>query len=241
LLQINVTGHRDISTIKLTHLTYGPAGSGKTWLGYTYPKHLFVCTEEGLLNFELNKKEVPFIAVPDYNALIQVLPTIIGTGNQYQSIILDSLTEVTTIVADQARREASKSITAKMDRNTWGIAVDKLRIFVRELLSLKVTHNIVVIARSVVEKDEVLGDIVAMPDTIGKFAQSISGYFDLFTYQEAATQWQNGVASAKWNMHTVQFGRFPAKDRTGRLLALEPNDYSVFSPKIYGQQEEKHA
>ena len=240
-MKYRTTGQTDIADYKMSVFVYGESGSGKTWFCNTFPKPLFIVTEDGLTNLELNKIERPVWEVETFNDLLSAVADAKSGAhgaNEAETLCLDSLSEVTPFIIRSVLSETSKS---KMDRNTWGVAADKLRMFVSNFVELrKHGFHIVMTAHSVLIQDDAAGQVFGLPDTIGKFAQAISGHFDIFLYLKSDLKWDIKTAAnvPTWEAHTIRNGVYPAKDRTGRLAVCEPNDFSALSEKIYNTTPE---
>lgn len=218
---------------KVSWLLYGPPGSGKTWFGGHMPKPFFISVDwNGLIGLKKHKVPVEAVQVDDYDDVITVIGDI-SMGKRAkgcQTLVLDHVTELGELAKQAALRETNK---VKADLNVWGITVDKVRYAIRQLLNLQSQFHIVVLAHEQVEKNDIRGGIFGTPATIGKFAYHIGGMFDLFLYANQEVQYKNGEKQRMWNLYTMDFEEFKAKDRLGVLDVVESSDPDVLLKKIY--------
>lgn len=226
------TKDMDITNMKFKILAYGPPGSGKTYFGSTMPKPYFIAIDRGLKGLAVRKEAVPYVEVDTYEDIITVLAQIkAGTRAQgCESIVIDHLTELSPLVVEATLRGANKRV---MDQGLWGVAKDKLRVLVHDLTALsddttlnKRFHTLM-ISHEQIEKNDIRGGIWGTPATIGKFAYDVGGWFDLFLYFRQDVEWKNGKQIPTWNMHTIQYVDFVAKDRLSILNTVEKNDFQV--------------
>jgi hypothetical protein len=222
------------NTVKVLYvnaLVYGLPGSGKTWFVGSAPKPYIICSERLPAGLAIAGKAIPYVMIETMEDLFLVLNEI-EQGKRavgMETIILDSLTELTPLVKDYVMRIHGKK---EMTLQLWGIAVDNLRMAIRKIRDIGKTRHTIVTARAVLEKDEYSGIIQALPDTIGKFAANVPGLFDWFFYCQQETQMVAGVQKVGWVMNTVGVGFYPAKDGLGVLALKEPNDFPTVYAKV---------
>lgn len=209
-------------------LVYGEGGSGKTWFASTFPKPLFLATEDGLVGLALSGKEIDYVRIEKFIELkefVNELHTNTAYQKQYKTIVLDSLTALTPFVVDYVLSITGKPKPTIQD---WGMVVDELRKLIINLTSLKYLYNIVVTARTEVDKDENTGVILAGPDTVGKFTREVDANFDVFLYSDCSVT----NNKANWLVYSKKYMVYPAKDRLGRFNITEPNDYNAIKSKL---------
>jgi hypothetical protein len=217
--------------MNISILSYGPPGSGKTRFAATMPDPYFISLDGGLKGLAVLGLKIPYVAVETYSDMVQVINEIkIGKrAVGRKSIIFDHLSEATDPIVRDVLGETSKK---RMDLNTWGIAVDKLKYLVKSFVDLNTKFHINMIAHEQVEKDEIRGEIMGTPATIGKFAQSIGGMFNLFLYHQQNAQHVAGKQVPTFKIHTVSYGFFKAKDQLGVLDTIEDNDFNIIISKL---------
>jgi hypothetical protein len=221
---------------KFSTLIYGPSGSGKTHFCTTMPKPYLICTERVPQGLKACGKDIPYVKVETYEELEQVLNEIIMHGAHRavgaESICLDSLSDMTPLVIEMLLRKHAKT---RMTLELWGIAVDHLRTYIRRFVT-EVTKQAYVCVTSLAatDKDEITGEIIGRPETIGRFANQVSAMFDvcLFAKQEAAWNATLNRSEPTWQVSTVANGRFPAKDGIGFLAPTEPNEFDKMLVKL---------
>lgn len=79
----------------------------------------------------------------------------------------------------------------------WGQSMQKVREFVEAGVSLPYT-NFVMNAHEATERDELLGKITTIPDTIGKLAGQLGGLFDATVWARKEIDPKTGKASTQW-------------------------------------------
>ena len=225
-----------MATYWMNIFNYGPWGSGKTWFCGTMPKPYIICTERLPQGLGIGGKQIDFVKVENMDDLNLVL-TEIAAGKRAkdaQSICLDSLSDLTDLIKDYVLAQAKRRTMTMQD---WGPAVDYLRMTVRRFLEFGKTRHIVVTARARMEKDELTGAVMGVPDTIGKFAYVVPGMFDEVFYSQQETSWVNGVQKTGWKLNTVGTANYPAKDGLGVLSPVEPNDFAVIYEKVLAKTQ----
>lgn len=225
------------NTVNAAVLVYGEGGSGKTWFASTFPKPLFLATEDGLVGLALNGKNIDYIRVNKFIELkefVNNLHTDQGYIKTYKTIVLDSLTSLTPYIVEYVLSITGKSRPTIQD---WGMVVDELRQLIINLTSLKYQYNVVVTARTEIDKDENTGIILAGPDTVGKFTREVDANFDVFLYSDCSVI----NNKAKWVVYSKKYMMFPAKDRLGCFNIVESNDYNTIKDKLKVKQPVKTA
>lgn len=213
-------------------LVYGPQGAGKSRFASTFPDPFFIVTERMPRSLDLKKKNIPFAKVDTFADLLEVTSNI-ATGNLAQSnktIVLDSLSDITPLVTRHVMAIKNKS---QMTLELWGLAVDYLRTYVRQVTSFADTRFVCVTALASLMKDEWTGEILGAPETIGRFAQVVGALFDMCLYAKQDTVYNEQTRQNEpvHKLYTVGLGRFAAKDGIGCLAAEEPNDFNVLLEK----------
>lgn len=215
----------------LTCLVYGDPGSGKSWFGASWPTPLFIAVEDGTIGLERHGKLEHIAQVENYQDVESVVSQIengrIDPG--IKTIVLDKLTELTPMLTNYLKEANSKP---RMTLELWGLAVDRVRSIVKRLVDLRPKYNVVVISDAQLIKDELSGEVFAIPDSIGRFAKTIPGYFDWFLFAEQQTTMVQGKRVAEYKLHSIKYGRYPAKDRLGVLDTVEPNEFPEIARKL---------
>jgi hypothetical protein len=212
---------------------YGQGGAGKTHFCSTFPKPYLVVTERVPRALELSGRDIPYVKVDTFDELQMVLNQILQ-GQRAQgceSVCLDSLSDMTPLVCEYVLRKVNKD---KMTLQEWGLAVDYLRSFVRRF-TLDLTKKVYVCmtALATVQKDELTGEIIGIPETIGRFAHVVPAMFDIvaFAKQDMVFNQELKHSEPRHILYTVAHGRYPAKDGIGFMNPEEPNDMAVLLTK----------
>jgi hypothetical protein len=217
-----------VTTNRFTTLIYGESGSGKTTFCTTMPKPYLIVTERVPQGFDAQERKVPYVKVETFEEFMSVLDEVIAKRRaaDAESICIDSLTEMTPLITNYLLRKHNKE---RMTLELWGIAVDHLRTSIRRFLTeVSKRAYTCVTALQEVSKDEYTGEIIGGVDTIGKFSGQVPAFFDLTLYTRQKTAYNPTTQKSEpaWCLTCVKYGRFPAKDGLGFLLAEEPVDFS---------------
>lgn len=219
-MQIKSTGN--ISTAGVNILCYGTAGSGKTSLIKTLPKPITASAEGGLLSIaDANLPYAEIKTIADLQQFYMWL-TSSGEADSYQSVVLDSVSEIAEIVLST---EKAKS---KDPRQAYGEMQDVVTKLIRSFRDLPNKH-VYFIAKVEKSTDE-MGRILYAPSMPGnKLAQSIPYLFDevlaLRAEKDAEGKTQRGLLCDT-------DGLWQAKDRSGKLDKWEPADLGHIINKI---------
>ena len=179
------------------------------------------------------KKDVEFVEFDNYSDLEKIIIDInLGTrAKNRKSIILDDLTHLTSLVVEHTLGVAGKK---RMDRSTWGMAVDYLRMVVKRFNDLETKFHIALLSGACFEKDDIAGMIWQVPDTIGKFAFSVGGLYDEVFFSRQTSKYIDGQMRPIWQLYTIDCleEQAKAKDRSGTLNMVEPNEFDVVMTKF---------
>lgn len=223
----------DYSLLGLKILMYGPPGSGKTWFIGTMPGVYIVSLDKGLIGLRLAGVVADGCTVDTFDELQQVVSEIAaGTrAPKAKAIALDHLSAVTDLAVTSVKMKTGKKA---MDRSTWGTVADYVRMLTKQFADIADIRNVhvCVAAHEKIEKNEIIGSVLGTPDTVGKFAMSVGGLFDLYLYSRQEVGWEAGKQVESFTVNTVDYQEFKAKDRTGVLETTEPNDFPIIYAKI---------
>jgi hypothetical protein len=226
-----------LSDIALKIFVYGKWGSGKTWFCGTAPSPLLICTKDdpGAAGLISAGKDVDVAVLESFDELIQLLNDI-KFGRKYstrKTICLDGLSNLTPLLVEKMLGAVKTTKMGRMTREAWGLAVDHLRQAIGLFFELHMQGKHIILTSQALEvKDDIRGGLYGLPITIGKYAFTIPGVFDLVLYAEQDFIWKDGVQIPVFNFYTVKYGHFPAKDRFGRLDMVERNDFMAILEKI---------
>lgn len=206
------TGALGAGPVKL--LVYGAAGAGKTCLTPTLPRPVVLSSEGGLLS--IAGADVPFIEVTDLAGLREAWQWL-STDTDYESVVIDSISEVAEVVLNGEKKEK------KDPRQAYGAMQEQMADLVRSFRDLP--KHVVMLAKLDKQADET-GRLLYSPSMPGKvFAQQLPYFFD------EVLALRVGADGAR-TLLTDGDGQWQAKDRSGRLDTIEPADLGAIIAKI---------
>jgi len=167
---------------KLKALIYGAPKTGKTTFAGTAPRPLFICAENGLLS--IAKQKPDFVEVKTLQELKDLSKWLRDTKPDYDTIVIDSLSEISKIIKDNLTNNGNKQMVLR-DR---GVFSEEMMQAVRQIVNLP--YHVICIVHS----KEVLNDSgsVEFYDLAieGKAKNEIPRYFDVIGYSSIDS---NGV------------------------------------------------
>ena len=203
-------------------LVHGQAGIGKTCLCATLPFPLILSVESGLLS--LSSFDIPAIEIKNLDDLSEAYEWIANSeeARQYQSICLDSVSEIAEVVLSNEKDKEKDP--RKAYGNLQDIMLDLMKCF-RDLPG----KNVYFSAKQERIQDET-GRLLFGPSMPGqKLAQQVPYLFDeVFSYQMVRDE--NNVP--KRILLTQPDGICVAKDRSGKLDMWEDPDLGAIINKI---------
>lgn len=200
-------------------VVYGDAGVGKTVLLSTAPRPLILSVEGGLLSLAHKDIAVIEISLKDSVAQIKQALKFLQQNNDYDTIGLDSLSELAEA------RLAELKLTEKDPRQAYMKMADELYLLVRMFRALN--KHTVLITKQVYETDESTGKTMFRPFTPGKaFTTQIPYLVDEVFCMRMGTS-KDGPIRFLQTQPDIQYS---AKDRSGKLSPKEePNLTAIFN------------
>ena len=169
-IQLKSTKGLHASGVKL--LVYGQAGAGKTSLIPTLPNPIVLSAEGGLLS--IADADVPFIEIASMDDLQEAYKWLTESeeAKQFQSVALDSISEVAEVVL------AHELKINKDGRAAYGALNEKMASLIRAFRDLPGKH-VLMTAKLEKSQDE-MGRMLYNPSMPGKsLTQQIAYYFDM--------------------------------------------------------------
>lgn len=228
----------DVGGIKV--LVYGDAGMGKTMLAATMPAPVLISAESGLLS--LKQKNIQRVFGPNSPGISYHIPVILvrnvedlseayrwacsaAEAAQFQSVGLDSVTEIAEVVLNNAKRQV------KDPRQAYGELIEKMESLVRAFRDLP-GKNVYMAAKMEPMKDELTGIVRYGPSMPGaKLGPKLPYFFDE-VFRLAVNKDPQG--NAYRFLQTQPDLQFVAKDRSGALASMEPPHLTHVFNKILG-------
>lgn len=208
----------------LNMLVYGEPGTGKTVFGATAPRPLIVDAEAGVLS--IREKGVDVMAVRNFNDLRELLAWVkIPENNaKYDTIVLDSITEVMKKVVDEVR--GNKERPTMQD---WGTIISKTEGLLRMLRDLD--KNIIVTALVSEEKDD--NRIVKRPAVNGNsLPELMCSFMDIVGYMDV----EKVAEGSERRIWTQPHLNYYAKDRSGKLAnPIVAPDFTQILVDVFGE------
>lgn len=222
-IQLQNTKGLSLSGVKI--LVYGASGSGKTSLIPTLPNPIVLSAEGGLLS--IADAGLPFIEIKDMETLYEAYKWVTESPEaaQYESIALDSITEIAEVVL------AAEKKKTKDPRQAYGSLIDLMTELVRAFRDIKGKH--VYMSAKLEKTQDEQGRILYGPAMPGaKLAQQLPYFFD----QCFALRVEKGEDGK--NVRALQCdtdGLWIAKDRSGKLESWELPHLGDIIKKIGGE------
>lgn len=210
-------------------LVYGGSGTGKTTLIASLSGRILILSaESGLLSLSGADLDADVIEVSTLDSLRAVYQELRSDAHGYDWVVLDSVTEIAEVVLS-----AEKAKT-KDPRQAYGALQDEMVKIMRAFRDL--ACGVYFSAKLNASKDEATGRIsygIGMPGS--KLGESIPYLFDevfrLIVIDE--DNGKGGKVPTRYLLTSTD-GKSVAKDRSGRLDALEAADLGAVVAKIKG-------
>lgn len=221
-MQIFSTNNVHSNGVKI--LCYGQSGAGKTTLIRTLPNPIILSAESGLLSLAgSNLPYIPIKSVKDVYEAYDFL-TKDPQGQQFQSIALDSISEIAEVIlADEKARH-------KDARQAYGALQEQLSAIIRNFRDIPNRH--VYFSAKLERSQDELGRILYYPSAPGnKLSQALPFFFDLVL----ALRVEKDTEGRPLRMLMCDSdGIYQAKNRGGLLDTWEPCDLGAIINKING-------
>lgn len=220
-IKVKRSGQALADAVKI--LTYGAAGAGKTSLIPTLPSPIVLSAEGGLLSIQ--DADVPFIEIDSMATLKEAYTwlTTSDEASQYQSVALDSISEIAEVVLNTEKK------ATKDPRQAYGAMQEQMADIIRAFRDLP--KHVYMSAKLEKATDE-MGRILYSPSMPGnKTGQQLPYFFDEVL---ALRVEKDAEGNAQRALMTDSDGLWIAKDRSGKLDAWEPADLGAIIRKITG-------
>lgn len=224
-MAINLRSTSDLAANGLKVLVYGQAGAGKTSLIQTLPNPIILSAEGGLLSIQ--DAGLPYIEITSMSELKEAYDWVIGSdeAKQFQSVALDSISEIAEVVLDYEKK------VAKDPRQAYGEMQTKMAEVIRLFRDI-VGKNVYMSAKLEKTQDE-MGRVLYAPSMPGnKTGQSLPYYFDEVLALRVEKDAEGLTQRA---LMCDSDGLWLAKDRSGKLEQWEAPDLTAIINKIGGK------
>ncbi|RLD03099.1 MAG: AAA family ATPase [Chloroflexota bacterium] len=222
-MAIKIKSTKDVHANGIKVVLYGQSGTGKTVMASTAPSPIIISAEKGLLS--LAGQDLPYIEVKSIEDIGEAYKYCVGAD--YETIIIDSLSEITETVLTQFKKTMiAESSSGKIDaRQAYGKIAESIGALIRNFRDIE-GKNVVFIAKERRMEDEESGIVTFEPYMPGKVLPFNLPYLvdEVFC-----------LMIGKKDERIVQTNadrKRPCKDRSGKLDAKEPADFSAIFNKI---------
>lgn len=206
-------------------LVYGQAGVGKTVLCSTAPNPIILSAEGGELS--LRNLRIPMIEITTVQDLTEAHQWLSSSAEakQFQTVCIDSLSEVAEVVLNNAKRQV------KDPRQAYSEMIEKMETTIRMFRDLP-GMNVYMSAKMEPTKDELTGVVKYGPAMPGKQLAVKLPYFFDEVFRLGVNKTPQGESYRF--LQTQPDIQYEAKDRSGVLAPVEPPHLTQLFNKILG-------
>ena len=205
-------------------MIYGKSGVGKTRLvgsAHAVPdmrRVLYIDIEGGVMTLRKEFPEVERVRITTWKEMQAVYDALFAGGHGFQTVILDSLTEIQKFNMDEIMR---KLIEDKDERDMdvpslreWGKNLEQTRRFVRAFRDLPLNVLFTALVRE--DKDR-LQRPINLPSLSGKMAGEVAAFLDIVLYYSMKEATVGGEETQVRVLQSAATESTIAKDRSGLL------------------------
>jgi len=223
-------------------LLYSETGGGKTKLASTFPSPFFIDTDKG--GKTLKDLHMPNIKLKVGNKTFDEIMDVLGKIKrkeepfdfEIKTIVLDSITTLADFlltdilkypkVPGKMSRDPTK---VKPEWDDYTILTAELKAIVKYLQDMEL--NVVATCGVKLEKDEIRGTFVGLPNIVGSFRNAVGYEFDELYFMEVKAK-STGV---EYITHFQKVSYFSAKSREGKKGSMVDSSYD----KLFNNKEVK--
>jgi len=208
-------------------LCYGDAGVGKTALCATAPNPIIISAESGLLS--LSHLNIPVIEVKTLQDVQDAYQFITESDEAkgFETVCLDSITEIAEVMLSQYKQDD------KDPRKSYGALADHMSKLVRTFRDLE-ERNVYFSAKMIRIEDEHTGISTFRPAMPGKtLVNGLPFFFDEVMALHIGEE-EDGTKFRY--LQTEPNMQYTAKDRSGKLDAIERPDLTHLFDKVLGKE-----
>lgn len=197
-------------------LVYGSSGSGKTTFAGTATNAIFASAEGGLMSIADIKPD--FVEIKSLKELTDLLSYLKTQKHPYQTVIIDSISEINEIIKIEIKRKTGKA----MQLQDWGDLAEKIRAILRGFRDLPM--HVLFLAQENCEMDD-QKIVKVVPQLNGKAATEIAYFMDIVGYLSIA-------ADGSRHLLTESNSKYLTKDRSGVIGNDCPIDFTEWMNRI---------
>lgn len=184
-------------------------------------KVLFVDMEAGTFSLRASNPNVDTVKVANWSEMQEVYDTLYAGGHDYETVVLDSLTEIQKFnmynIMQEVAAENSKMDIDVPSMREWGRNLEQMRKFVRGFRNLPMNTIFTCLAKS--DKNAMTGRIHKKPYLSGKLADEIAAFLDVVLYMYVKEM----DGENQRYLLTASTEEIVAKDRSGALPQVVQN------------------
>lgn len=241
-MSLEVKSTKDLAYGGLSMFVYGPPKTGKTTFASTFPNPLMLALEKGLVG--LRDLSIDYVEPETWGEYLTILlelqksakPGVVTfRGKEYNSVIIDPLNELYSMVMRDVMRATSGRETPSLpDYGLTGIRVERSLV---DIASLPV-HTCITCLEAT-DKDELTGRIWAGALLPGKLAKKVPALFDFVFHTE--TEPTKDGTGVNYVLLTQSLGIVNAGGRYGKSKVglREPANFTLIHKKITGGNNAK--
>jgi phage nucleotide-binding protein len=225
-MAINIKSTKDFHSNGVKILVYGHSGAGKTALSVSLPNPFIISAEGGLLS--IADADINYAEVKSMDDVMEIYEWVTSSNEakQYESIALDSISEIGEVVLNHEKK------INKDPRAAYGAMQEQLAEIIRAFRDINGKH-VYFTAKCEKSADE-QGRILYSPSMPGnKAGQSLPYFFDEVLALRVELDAEKNPVRA---LMTSSDGLWQAKDRSGMLSAWEHPDLGDIIKKIRGEK-----
>lgn len=203
---------------KIKALVYGASGSGKTSFAGTAKNSIFLSAEGGLLS--IANLSPNYIEIKSKNDLIEAYMYLKTKPHNFDTVIIDSITEINDIIKLEIEKKKGKPMEIK----DWSALQKEIKQQFRAFRDLPM-HTIFIAQEMIESKDE--DDTVAkrVPALNGKSSTEIAYFMDIVGYVFV-------TGRNEYKVHTMSDPKLLTKDRTGLIGNNTPANFEAWVEKM---------
>lgn len=201
---------------KIKTVIYWTSWAWKTVFWATAPNPIFASAEQGLLS--VADKDIPYVDIKTIKDLKDLKDFLKNEKHNYQSIIIDSITEINEIIKSWIEEKNWRS----MQLQDWGTLSKKIDSILRWFKDLDM-HTIFIAQEQYIQDENKITKIV--PSLNWKTATKIAYYMDIVWYISINKAW-------KRTLTTSANQKLLTKDRSNKIWNDTELDFSIWAKKI---------
>lgn len=236
-------GKRHVDTTDFARaLITGPFGTGKTYFANTFPKPFFIDVDYGMsttkdsMTAKASDGVRLFRGDPAYETIMALLNDAKNKKpplDQYESLILDSLTSLSKLLIwEISGGNMDPKKGTKLSYDEYG----SLKIRLADIMTAiqEVPYHVCVTALTLIDKDEATGSYVGKINTVGSFGDDIGALFDEVYYIEKRRARSSEPGDVAYEFHTQYHPRFDVKSRLQNAAKIPAKIVNPTFSSLYG-------